>query len=78
MLAFEFERTLLAEHIETLDAVLIHSLRCANLNPNPERAAPSKPWLQRLHDLARFMHIESNSLNFLSTESTKPRPAALN
>jgi hypothetical protein len=54
-----FERTLLAEHIPCLDGALIHSLRCANANSEQTRVPRSSSWRERLHGIARIMHLEA-------------------
>jgi hypothetical protein len=54
-----FERTLLAEHIPSLDAVLIHSLRAASVSAAaPTKAPRSGPWRRVLQPVARFMHLD--------------------
>jgi hypothetical protein len=57
-----FERTLLAEHIRSLDEVLIHSLRCANVTPAAAPApevARSRSWRQLPQSVAQFLNMSS-------------------
>ena len=56
-----FERTLLAEHMPSLDAVLIQSLRCASVSAAPIQVPRSRSWCRLLQPVARLMHLEPSS-----------------
>lgn len=47
-IGIQFDRTLLAEHIPSLDTVLIHSFRCAGENTKHPKAKPPKSWRRTL------------------------------
>jgi PilZ domain len=54
----QFDRTLIAEQLPSLDAVLIPSLRNRNDNAPTASAQLSKPWRRFLCNVGRMMHLQ--------------------
>jgi hypothetical protein len=74
----QFDRTLLAEHIASLDTALIQSLRCADYNSESVNMPRLRCWRQFLHGVARLMHLEPNRVHRSNMPSANLAPAVFN